>query len=198
MKICRFEQGNDGRPDDVVGDDPGHAVPLILEDTQALQAITSLHLLGGRQARLGFELDLARGDPPEIVAPVRPIGDLLKEHRLMDATEGPRQGRVEGDWPIGEEASENVGRGHTTPPSSIDDCGLQRWAARTPVAPREHAVDSRHQASEGNAYRDASGRVAMPHERAATGEPRRDLFAGIPQQIQGDVELGTGTRWNEG
>src|SRR3954452_22042856 len=99
------EQGEDALPDDVVGEDRRHAVALILEDTQALQATKGLLLLGGRQARLGFELDLACRDPCEIIAFVRPFGDLLEEHRLMDATEGPRQGWAEGDWRIGEEAA---------------------------------------------------------------------------------------------
>jgi len=37
----------------------------------------------------------------------------------------------------------------------------------------------------------------MLHERAAMGELRRDFLAGIPEQIQGSVDLGPSTRSNE-
>src|SRR3954453_1564383 len=39
IQVRSVEQGEDGLPDDVVGEEWRHAVTLILEDTQALQAI---------------------------------------------------------------------------------------------------------------------------------------------------------------
>ena len=61
--MCSLQHDEDGLPVDAVGEDLWHAVPFILEDAQAFQAFTGLRLLGKRQARLGFEIDLARGDP---------------------------------------------------------------------------------------------------------------------------------------